>query len=105
MFMPSLAKVQYLVYDFGEIMETAGEEANMGEIIKLNKELQPKLLEFVEKIEKELKPDIKMISKKGKVEIDGEKLTLYEIKLNDETLKELIYTVDYNLKRKTLKFC
>lgn len=100
MFMPSLAKVQYLVYDFGEIMETAGEEANMGEIIKLNKELQPKLLEFVEKIEKELKPDIKMISKKGKVEIDGEKLTLYEIKLNDETLKELIkYTVDYILEK------
>ena len=101
MFMPNLANVKYLVYDFNEIMDLAEEDANqanMEEIIKLNKELQPKLLEFVDQIQEELKPDIKMISKKGKQEIDGEKLTVYEIKLNDETLKELVkYTVDYIL--------
>lgn len=104
MLIPGLANKEYLVYDFDEIMEEVGEEANMAEVVKLNRELQPKLIEFIEEIQKELKPDIDMISKKGRELVDGEQLSLYEIKLNDESLKELIkYTVDYILEKENFE--
>lgn len=101
---PQIADKQYLVQDFDEIMNMTDEEVDMQGIMELSKELEPKIMEFIEEIQEEFKPEIDMVEKKESKEIDGEKLTIYEVKLNDETLRELVkYTVDYILENESVR--
>lgn len=84
------ADKRYLVYDIKEMMELEDEEVDMEEIMELQKELEPKIIKLAEEIEKEFKPDFKIINLKEEIEVDGEKTKVYELKLDDKTLKELV---------------
>lgn len=88
---------EYVVYDIGDILNQE-DTLNFTELVNFIKEFQPKLTEFAKSMEKDFKPSIGLAKEKGKREIDGKKLDIYELKLNDDTLKELVkYAVNYSL--------
>lgn len=100
---PNEPAKQYIVYDIGEMMNMENEEVNFSELVKFSKDLQPKMTEFIKEIQKDFKPDFKIIKEKEKREVDGKKLEIYELKLDDATLKELIkYSVNYSLDNETI---
>lgn len=88
---------EYIIYDIGEMMKEEDENLDIQEIIDLQKEFQPKIIELTKEIQKNLKPGFKIVDFKEEKEIDGEKVKLYQLKLDDETLKELIKELTHNL--------
>jgi len=88
LFLPELNK-EYLVYDFAETMKLAKEEIDLDDLIKTQKEFQTKTLKFIKDIQKDFKPGFKIVSLKESKTIDKEKVKVYEMKLDDKTLKEL----------------
>ena len=97
---------EYIVYDLGEMMKAEDVELNFAEIMEFSKELQPKLAEFMKEIQKDFKPGFKVVTQKDDKVVNGKKLEIYEVKLDDATLKELVkYAVNYSLEdEKTLEF-
>lgn len=97
---------EYIVYDLGEMMKAEDVEFNFAEIMEFSKELQPKLAEFMKEIQKDFKPGFKVVTQKDDKVVNGKKLEIYEVKLDDATLKELVkYAVNYSLEdEKTLEF-
>lgn len=92
---PDPAK-EYLVYDIGQMMNTAGEDINFSELMEWSKELQPKLLEYLNELEGKFNPGFEIVKEKEKRLVDGKKLTMYELKIDDKGLKDLIrYTGNY----------
>ena len=97
---------EYIVYDLGEMMKAEDVEFNFAEIMEFSKELQPKLAEFMKEIQKDFKPGFKVVTQKDDKVVNGKKLEIYEVKLDDATLKELVkYAINYSLEdEKTLEF-
>lgn len=97
---------EYIVYDLGEMMKAEDVELNFAEIMEFSKELQPKLAEFMKEIQKDFKPGFKVVTQKDDKVVNGKKLEIYEVKLDDATLKELVkYAINYSLEdEKTLEF-
>lgn len=86
---PEAIGKEYIVYDLGELM--AEEEGmDLQKLMLESNNLNKQLVEIVKNQAANLDPGFKVITVKGQEEINGEKLSLYEIKLNDEMLKELI---------------
>lgn len=90
---------EYIVYDIGKMIKLE-EDKDYTELIQFSKEWEPKLTEFIKQIQKDFKPEFNIIKEKADKTINGEKLKIYELKLNDLTLKELIkYAVNYGLEK------
>lgn len=93
---------EYMVYNIGEIINTE-ESIDFTELMKFSKEWQPKLTEFIKQVQKDFKPEFDMVKEKSDRVINGEKLKIYELQLNDATLKELVkYSVNYSLDEKVV---
>lgn len=84
---------EYLDYDVLKLMEEQGQAENFKSILTWSKELQPKMKDFLNNDLKNLDTKIKMVENKGKKTVDGEELTIYELKLNDENFKALMKIV------------
>ncbi|WP_406242757.1 hypothetical protein ACF3M2_02030 [Tissierella carlieri] len=98
---PNDPEKQYLVLDMGQMMKEESKELNFNELMKFSKEFQPKLAEFMKEIQKDFKPDLKIVEEKGSKIVNKEILNIYELKLNDATLKEFVkYAVNYSLDKK-----
>lgn len=98
---PNDPEKQYLVLDMGQMMKEESKELNFNELMKFSKEFQPKLAEFMKEIQKDFKPDLKIVEEKGSKVVNKEVLNIYELTLNDATLKELVkYAVNYSLDKK-----
>ena len=94
---------EYIVYDIGEMIGAENEEMNFNELMKFTKEFQPKLMEFIKEIQKDFKPEFDMVNQKDDKVINKERIKVYELKLDDATLKELVtYAVDYSLDNETI---
>lgn len=87
---PEGANKEYLVYDIGKVMKLENEDFDFEGVMDLQKEFQPKIIELTKEIQKDLKPDFKILDLKEERQVNGEKIKLYQLKLDDETLKELI---------------
>ena len=93
---------EYIVNDISSMMKAEGQDLDLEEMLEFQKEFQPKLIKFMEEIEKDLKLDTRIIKVEEEGEIDGEKVKVYRLKLNDESLREVVKgTVNYVLENKT----
>lgn len=81
---------EYIVYDYIKIMDLAQEEFDFNEFMKTSMDFNEKILEFTKEYYKDFEPGFKIVDYKGKKAIDGETLSIYEVKLNDDNFKELI---------------
>lgn len=81
---------EYIIYDLGKMMELEGQDFDYEEMMKFQKEFQPKLIKFMEDIQKDLKLDSDIIQLKEEKDVDGEKIKVYEVSLNDESLREVV---------------
>lgn len=89
---------EYIIYDIGEMVNTENEEMNFNEIMKFSQDFQPKFTEFMKEIQKDFKPGFKIVKQKDDRVVGNNKLEIYELKLDDATLKELVrYAVNYSL--------
>lgn len=88
-----LMNKKYILYDMGKVMEVDGQEIDYGAMMDFQKEFQPKTIEFMENIQKDLKLDEDIIELKEEKEVDGEKIKVYRVHLNDESLREVIKDV------------
>lgn len=86
--LPELNK-EYLVYDLNETMKASKEEIDLDNLVKTQKELQTMALKFIKDIQKDFNPGFKIVSLKESRVVDKEKVKVYEMKLDDKTLKEL----------------
>lgn len=94
---------EYLVYDMKEIMDLSGEEINFGKMMEFSKSFQPKLTEFMKEMQKDFKPGFDIVKSKGNKTIGNQKLDIYELRLDDATLKELVrYSVNYSLENEVV---
>jgi hypothetical protein len=95
---------EYLIYDIGKMMEMEDENIDFKEMMEFQEEFQPKVIKFMEDIQKDLKLDSDIIELQEEKEVDGEKIKVYSIKLNDESLRELVKElVDYILENDSTK--
>lgn len=106
--LPEGESKQYLVYDIGEMMETEGMELNFKELMDFSKDLQPELMDFFKTMYKDMKLDKDFLTQKDNKVIDGKNLEIFEIKLKDANLKELVrhsvnHTLDSELTMNFLK--
>ncbi|WP_353095542.1 hypothetical protein [Tissierella praeacuta] len=95
---PDDPQKKYIVYDFEKIAKSSNEGVNLQEIMKFSRDFQPEFAEFMKEIQKDFKPGIEIVNGKGTKLVGNEKLDIYEIKMDDATLKELVkYSVNYAL--------
>lgn len=95
---PEAADKKYLVYDFEKITSTSGTGIDYDELMKFSKDLQPKIANFFKDYQKDFKPEVEVVKYRGKETVNGETLSIYELKLNDESFKDFVkYTVNYTL--------
>ena len=98
---PEAADKKYLVYDFEKITDTSGTGIDYDELMKFSKDFQPKITNFFKDYQKDFKPEVEVVKYRGKKTVNGETLSIYELKLNDESFKDFIkYTVNYTLDNK-----
>jgi hypothetical protein len=98
---PEAADKKYLVYDFEKITDTSGTGIDYDELMKFSKDFQPKITNFFKDYQEDFKPEVEVVKYRGQKTVNGEALSIYELKLNDETFKDFIkYTVNYTLDNK-----
>ena len=81
---------KYIVYDFADIAASGQEEIDFKELMDFSREIQPKMMEFMKDYPKSFDPGFRIASFKGTKDVNGDTLSIYEVKLNDESFKELI---------------
>lgn len=92
---PEKPALQYIVYDFNKII---GEQMNFNELMKFSKEVQPKVEKVIDSYMNNFDPGVEVIKSKGKRNVGGESLSIYEVKLDDASFKKLLTsTVNYSL--------
>lgn len=97
---PEEASKEYIVYDVASQLNANNEKANMEELMDFSQKFQSQVSEFMKSYAKDYKLDKNIITSKGDKLINGQKLDVYELKLDDKALKELVkYTVNYTLDR------
>ncbi|GAA0180097.1 hypothetical protein SH2C18_28490 [Clostridium sediminicola] len=92
---------EYLYFDFNELSELTGSnQPDFSEVMDMSLDLQKKLSDFTDKFIKQYNPDVKInkiggqyLTQNGKPEY----VTLYELRLNDRTFKDLIRYTSNNL--------
>lgn len=84
------ADKEYIVYDYNEILDMAESGIDHTKLMNWSKEAQPKITDFLKDYAKNFNAGIKMIESKGKKVVDKETLDIYELKLNDESFKNLV---------------
>lgn len=95
---------KYIVNDMNEMMKAEGEEIDFEEMVELQKEFQPKLIELIEDVEEDLKLDSEIIKLEEEKEVDGEKIKTYRLHLNDKSFKEATKkTVNYLLESESAR--
>lgn len=103
---PEAANKKYIVYDVAEVMNSLnkeGQEIDMdfSKLMNLSKDLQPKMEEFMKTYFKDFKSDKKLVTYMGKKNVDGKDLSIYNVKLDDESLKSLVRNAgNYSLDNK-----
>ncbi len=98
---PEAADKKYLVYDFEKITDTSGTGIDYDELMKFSKDFQPKITNFFKDYQEDFKPEVEVVKYRGQKTVNGEALSIYELKLNDESFKDFIkYTVNYTLDNK-----
>lgn len=102
---PEDSEKAYIVYNF-EDMVNSGQEVNFKELMNFSKEMQPKMINFMKDYHKNFDPGFEIASYKGKRDIDEKTLSIYEVKLDDASFKELIrYMVNSSMDNEnTIKF-
>lgn len=87
---------EYLVFDYQKLIDMAEleeEDFNFEEIMEVQKDFQPKmekLQELSKEIFKDLKFDYEIVKLKEEKLVDGEKVKVYQLKLDDDGLKLLV---------------
>ncbi len=94
---PQMNGKEYLVMDQSSIQGMEGMDYN--KLMSLGKDFEPKLNAFVEDYIKQYNPKLNVINNLGKKDITvagkTQKANVYQLKLNDRTLKDLMrYTVN-----------
>lgn len=79
---------QYLVYDMAKLMET-DDKIDYKKMMEFQKEFQPEMIQFMADMQKDLKLDFDIIKLKEEKTVEGKKIKIYEVKLDDKALKEL----------------
>ncbi|WP_425449651.1 hypothetical protein [Dethiothermospora halolimnae] len=111
---PELMGKKYMVYDYsdydkmldGQDAETMEKtEEFMKEFMQnFMTKFQQSSLELLEDYEKDFDFDKKLVTYKGKEKVNEEKVSVYELKLDDKTAKEYLrYSVNYILDKEDLK--
>ncbi|MFZ5969257.1 MAG: hypothetical protein ACOYVK_19035 [Bacillota bacterium] len=104
---PEYANKEYMVYDFGEMMnEDQSVDMNFNELMNFSKEMQPKMTNFLKDNIAKLDLGFNVVEYKGKKTVDGKSLAIYEVKLDDASLKKLLrYSGNYFIEDKnTMEF-
>lgn len=97
---------EYLVYDLAKISKLQGEGQEIDQkalenISNWAVKVQPRLERAMDDYIKDFKLDFKLVTNKGSKTIDGEKLNIYEVKMNDKQFKDFIrYSVNKSLDSK-----
>ena len=87
---PEDQQKEYIVYDIVDMATLDQEEIDFNDLMNFSKEMQPKIMKFMKDYHKNFDPGFKIASYKGKKTVKGRPLSIYEIKLDDESFKELI---------------
>lgn len=99
---PGQPAKEYLVYDIGDLMDLEGGEVDFEQLMEFSKDFQVKFTEFMKEIQKDFKPGFNVVESKGSKLVRNQNLDIYELKLDDAALKELIkYAVNYSLDNET----
>ncbi|SDX32237.1 hypothetical protein [Tepidimicrobium xylanilyticum] len=103
---PEAMDKEYIVYDIDKLIAKDGEKVNYSKLIKFSKDMQSKLDNFFKDYLKTFKPKVEVVKYRGERTIDGNKLSIYELKLDDKSFKDFMrYTINYSLENKeVLKF-
>jgi len=92
------ASKEYMVMNSYNMGASEPNNMNLTKLAELSKSMQSQQIEFLTSYSKRFNPDVKVVAKESKYlqTDDGRKLAkIYEVKLNDAQLKELIqYTVN-----------
>lgn len=95
---------EYIIYDIAKMMEEEGQEIDYKEMLDFQKEFQPKLIKIMEDLQKNLKLDSDIIRFEEEKEVEGEKIKVYRLNLNEESLREFTKDlVDYVLENDAIK--
>ncbi len=91
-----LQNKQYMVIDSNSLLKASGiKSADFTKLLNVSKDMQDKLNAFVKEYAKTYNPGTELVTKKDDVTVDGQTLSVYQMKLDDKTLKSLItYTVN-----------
>lgn len=88
---PEYQNKEYLVYNFNEIMDmNPAQTMDYNKLMTISKELQPQFTEFLKSYGKQFNFGAKVVEYKGKESVDGENLSVYELKLDDRSFKKFI---------------
>lgn len=98
---PEASAKEYIVYDFEELMSESEEQIDFNELMKFGKEMQPKITDLLKSYQENFDPEVEVIKYKGTRTVNGKSLSIYELKLDDESFKEFLrYAVNYSLNDK-----
>lgn len=96
---PEVVGKEYVTLDINDMAEQ-DKEMDFSKIMNLSKELQPKMEEFMKTYFDEFEIDDKLITYKGKDDLDGQRVSKYEVKLSDQRFKKLMRSVvNYSLEK------
>ncbi len=100
---PEKPALEYIVYDFSKLSGEEGQQFNFNKLMELSKEMQPKIMELIDNYMNNFDLNMELIKNKGKRDVNGETLSIYELKLDDAQFKELLTsTVNYSLETKEM---
>lgn len=94
---------EYILYDINEVLDMQEGEINYKELMNWSKEMQPKITDFLENYAKSFDSGIKMMEYKGNRALNNEVVDVYELKLDDESFKNLMrYSVNNFMENKDM---
>lgn len=99
---------EYIDYDVMALMEEMGMEedfkTSLNESKKINKTFYKEDGDLAKSFFKDFKPEVDFNLEKGNSNLNGESITTYKVRLNDENTKKLFaYFMDYMLNDDTMK--
>ncbi len=81
---------KFIVYDIGDVLNTGDENVDLNKLINFGKEIQPELLNSLQKYYDEFDPDVELATFKGTRTVNGKSLYIYNVKLDDASFKKLV---------------
>lgn len=86
---PENQNKDYLVYDVKKLLKEEGGE-NLGNMLKISKDMESKINELLAGNIKNYDLGFKIVESKGKRIVNDEILSIYEVKLSDQSFKKVI---------------